>query len=184
MTAIGVRGRKACHGGRVGTAILGEIEHAGGHRVVQYRNEILWLTWGGGVNGTAGLPLADGATTSATIPVTANQDLVLECSLSGISGTIESYRPGDWSGDALDDMYNIPSSTQKRVVERYWREGERLVKAGVRELLDEQGLDEPNSPDWLVLAREVRLNGRNVCRINGRTGRPFHSDVDPPAATG
>ncbi|TYT26006.1 DUF11 domain-containing protein [Luteimonas viscosa] len=73
----------------------------------QYRNEVLWLTWGGGVNGTAGLPLADGATTSATIPVTANQDLVLECSLSGISGTIESYRPGDWSGDALDDMYNI-----------------------------------------------------------------------------
>ncbi|MDH5835101.1 CshA/CshB family fibrillar adhesin-related protein [Luteimonas kalidii] len=73
----------------------------------QYRNEVLWLTWGGGVNGTAGLPLTDGATTSATIPVTATQDLVLECSLSGISGTIESYRPGGWTGDALDDMYNI-----------------------------------------------------------------------------
>ncbi len=26
----------------------------------------------------------------------------------------------------LDDMYNIPSSTQKRVVERYWREGDAL----------------------------------------------------------
>jgi len=26
----------------------------------------------------------------------------------------------------LDDMYNIPSSTQKRVVERYWREGDTL----------------------------------------------------------
>jgi hypothetical protein len=26
----------------------------------------------------------------------------------------------------LDDMYNIPSSTQKRVVERYWRDGDAL----------------------------------------------------------
>lgn len=26
----------------------------------------------------------------------------------------------------LDDMYNIPSSTQKKVIERYWREGNRL----------------------------------------------------------
>jgi hypothetical protein len=26
----------------------------------------------------------------------------------------------------LDDMRNLPSSTQKRVVERYWREGDRL----------------------------------------------------------
>ena len=26
----------------------------------------------------------------------------------------------------LDDMYNIPSSTQKRVIERYWRDGDAL----------------------------------------------------------
>jgi hypothetical protein len=26
----------------------------------------------------------------------------------------------------LDDMYNIPSSTQKRVLERYWRDGDTL----------------------------------------------------------
>ncbi|RIK44993.1 MAG: DNA repair protein RecN [Chloroflexi bacterium] len=35
-------------------------------------------------------------------------------------------------------------------------------------LLEEQGLDDPDSPDWLMLSREVRLNGRNVCRVNGR----------------
>jgi DNA repair protein RecN (Recombination protein N) len=35
-------------------------------------------------------------------------------------------------------------------------------------LLEEQGLDDPASPDWLMLSREVRLNGRNVCRVNGR----------------
>ena len=73
----------------------------------QYRNEILWLTWGGGTNGTNGVALANGASTSATIPVTATQDLVLNCSLSAITGAIESYRPGAWNGDALDDMYNI-----------------------------------------------------------------------------
>ena len=35
-------------------------------------------------------------------------------------------------------------------------------------LLEEQGLDDPDNPDWIVLAREVRLSGRNVCRVNGR----------------
>ncbi len=37
-----------------------------------------------------------------------------------------------------------------------------------RRLLSEEGLDDPDAPDWLILAREVRLNGRNVCRVNGR----------------
>lgn len=38
---------------------------------------------------------------------------------------IETTRfPFDPTG--LDDMYNVPSSTQKKVTERYWREGERL----------------------------------------------------------
>ncbi len=39
----------------------------------------------------------------------------------------------------------------------------------VRRLIEEQGLDDPDSPDWVVLSREVRLNGRNICRINGRS---------------
>ena len=38
----------------------------------------------------------------------------------------------------------------------------------VRHLLEAQGLDDPDNADWLLLSREVRLNGRNVCRINGR----------------
>ena len=32
-----------------------------------------------------------------------------------------------------------------------------------------RGLDDPDNPDWVVLSREVRLNGRNICRINGRS---------------
>lgn len=42
------------------------------------------------------------------------------------------------------------------------------VIAEVQRLLEAQGLDEPDSPQWLVLSREVRLNGRNICRVNGR----------------
>src|SRR5690349_8469279 len=33
----------------------------------------------------------------------------------------------------------------------------------VRHRIEEQGLDDPADPDWLLLSREVRLNGRNVC---------------------
>ena len=38
----------------------------------------------------------------------------------------------------------------------------------LRLLISEQGLDDPENPDWLLLSREVRLSGRNICRINGR----------------
>jgi hypothetical protein len=44
----------------------------------------------------------------------------------------------------LDDMYNIPSSTQKRVIERYWREGDTLKAEIVTE-------------DPLFLARPVEF---------------------------
>ncbi|MFN8495557.1 MAG: DNA repair protein RecN [Caldilineaceae bacterium] len=43
------------------------------------------------------------------------------------------------------------------------------LMAEVRHRIEEQGLDDPDNPDWLLLNREVRLNGRNVCRVNGRT---------------
>ena len=38
----------------------------------------------------------------------------------------------------------------------------------LRLLLEEQGLDDTDNPTWLLLSREVRINGRNVCRVNGR----------------
>lgn len=43
------------------------------------------------------------------------------------------------------------------------------LAAEIRHLLEEQGLDDPDNPDWVVLSREVRVNGRNICRINGRS---------------
>jgi DNA repair protein RecN (Recombination protein N) len=39
----------------------------------------------------------------------------------------------------------------------------------LQQLLEEQGLDDPDSHGWVVLSREVRLNGRNICRVNGRS---------------
>jgi DNA repair protein RecN (Recombination protein N) len=35
-------------------------------------------------------------------------------------------------------------------------------------LLETEGLDDPDNPEWLLLGREVRLTGRNICRVNGR----------------
>lgn len=76
-----------------------------------YRQQVLWLTWGGGTNGTNGVAVGDGATSTATVEVTPGQNLVLTCALAnaGAAGSsgLESYRPGNYGGDALDDLYNI-----------------------------------------------------------------------------
>ncbi len=42
------------------------------------------------------------------------------------------------------------------------------VADDIQHILVEQGLDDPDAPRWLTLGREVRLNGRNICRVNGR----------------
>ena len=41
--------------------------------------------------------------------------------------------------------------------------------ADLHHLLETESLDDPDNPNWLVLNREVRRSGRNVCRINGRS---------------
>lgn len=79
----------------------------------QYGNEILWLTWGGGVNGSHEQALVNGSSTSASIPVTATQSLDVTCALDAITGGatagggLVSYRSGNYTGDPLDDLYNI-----------------------------------------------------------------------------
>ncbi len=74
----------------------------------QYRNEILWLTWGGGTNGTHNVVLANGNSTSATLTLATGIDLDVTCALGSIAGnTVRSYRPGNFGGDALDDLYSI-----------------------------------------------------------------------------
>ncbi len=47
-------------------------------------------------------------------------------------------------------------------------EAQAEANIDVRLMLAEQGLDDPDASEWAVLSREVRLTGRNVCRVNGR----------------
>lgn len=44
-------------------------------------------------------------------------------------------------------------------------EGEHFQE--LLQLLEEQSLDDPDNRRWLLLSREVRLSGRNICRVNG-----------------
>jgi uncharacterized repeat protein (TIGR01451 family) len=80
-----------------------------------YRSQVLWLTWGGGTNGADGVALNNGASTTANVSV-AGSTLAVTCSINNITrldsnggtgGGIRSYRPGNWAGDGLDDLYNI-----------------------------------------------------------------------------
>ncbi|MEG1234989.1 MAG: CshA/CshB family fibrillar adhesin-related protein, partial [Acinetobacter sp.] len=74
----------------------------------KYKNEILWLTWGGGTNGTHGVNIQNGNSSSASIAVSATQNLNVTCTINNIVNRIQSYRPGGYpAGDRLDYLYNI-----------------------------------------------------------------------------
>ncbi|WP_244479231.1 CshA/CshB family fibrillar adhesin-related protein [Stenotrophomonas terrae] len=75
-----------------------------------YRNTVLWLTWGGGSQlGTHGVTLNNGDSSSISMPVASGISLNVSCTLANIAGggLLQSYRPGDFSGDSLDDLYNV-----------------------------------------------------------------------------
>ncbi|WP_188504103.1 CshA/CshB family fibrillar adhesin-related protein, partial [Parapedobacter pyrenivorans] len=72
-----------------------------------YKDQVLWITWGGGQYGTANQPLPDGTTSSVTIQVADGQELVIDFTIETTSDQLRSYRPGAWSGDILDDLYHI-----------------------------------------------------------------------------
>ncbi|MHC1653600.1 CshA/CshB family fibrillar adhesin-related protein [Stenotrophomonas maltophilia] len=73
-----------------------------------YRNTVLWLTWGGGANGVNNVVLNDGATSSIDMPVAAGVNLRVDCRLNTAeTNVLRSYRPGNFVGDSLDDLYNI-----------------------------------------------------------------------------
>lgn len=72
----------------------------------RFRQNIYWFDWGTAPNNVP----QTGTTVTNTIPLS-GQELRVTCSLSNISGgaspSLRIYRPGDWSGDGLDDLYNI-----------------------------------------------------------------------------
>jgi DNA repair protein RecN (Recombination protein N) len=59
----------------------------------------------------------------------------------------------------------IRAGSDKAVVEGVFRVPPALVKE-TKAMLDEQGV-ELDHPDEIILTRELRATGRNVCRING-----------------
>ncbi|OTG83533.1 CshA/CshB family fibrillar adhesin-related protein, partial [Acinetobacter sp. ANC 4648] len=74
----------------------------------KYKNEILWLTWGGTINGTPGVNIINGNSSSASIAVSSAQNLDVKCTINNIVNSIQSYKPGGYpQGDRLDYMYNI-----------------------------------------------------------------------------
>lgn len=87
-----------------------------------YKNEILWLTWGGGVNGVHNQPLVNGSMSVANLPVADGQNLVVSCKLenpkafSGTSNALKSYKPGDYGMDRLNYLYNIGGSANNKLI--------------------------------------------------------------------
>ncbi|MBW8811698.1 MAG: hypothetical protein JF591_23395, partial [Lysobacter sp.] len=72
----------------------------------RFRPNILWFDWG---NNTANIPQA--GTSVTNVFNVSGQELRVTCALSNISGgtapSLRIYRPGGWSGDGLDDLYNV-----------------------------------------------------------------------------
>jgi len=77
-----------------------------------YKSNVIWLTWGAQSNsdqyGRTDQALSNGASSFASLPLSDRKYLCMEATLENITGTtIRSYIPGNWSGDTMDDQYNI-----------------------------------------------------------------------------
>jgi DNA repair protein RecN (Recombination protein N) len=73
--------------------------------------------------------------------------------LLGDRGAVEWVRAGTELA-RIEAIFQLPAKSD--------------VTNEVNRILAEQELDDPDAPEWITLSREVRLNGRNVCRVNGR----------------
>ncbi|RWZ46121.1 DUF11 domain-containing protein, partial [Labedella phragmitis] len=66
-----------------------------------HRGSIDWFEWG-----TAGTAITNGTSRTNTRTI-GGQTLATTCTITGLSGAIRAYRPGNFQGDGLDDLYNI-----------------------------------------------------------------------------
>lgn len=79
-----------------------------------YINDVLWLTWGSSLSNQGTYPhgrhdqqLSVGAKSRASIDLGDGKFMCIEAEIMSIDGNINSYAPGNWQGDYLDDLYNI-----------------------------------------------------------------------------
>ena len=73
--------------------------------------------------------------------------------LLGDRGAAEWIRAGTELAQ-IEAIFQLPSNSE--------------ITAEVNRILTEQELDDPDSPEWITLNREVRRRGLNICRVNGR----------------
>lgn len=108
MLASITNARAQCYPGEVVTASYAT------DGVSPYINDVLWLTWGSTVSNQGTFPngrhdqsLSVGAKSRASIDLGDGKYLCIEAEITSINGGISSYAPGNYSGDYLDDLYNI-----------------------------------------------------------------------------
>lgn len=66
-----------------------------------HKGSIDWFEWG-----ADGTPVDSGATRT-NVRTIAGEELATTCTLTEVAGAVRTYRPGNWQGDALDDLYNV-----------------------------------------------------------------------------
>jgi DNA repair protein RecN (Recombination protein N) len=71
-------------------------------------------------------------------------------------------------GDRASTDWVRAGADRAEIETSFFLPSEQVTSTELQRFLEEQGLDDPDGPDWLMLSREVRLSGRNVCRVNGR----------------
>ena len=79
-------------------------------------------------------------------------------------------------GDRATAEWVRAGSTRAEIEASFQLPADEVVTASdeiptLTKLLEEEGLDDPDNAQWVVLSREVRKSGRNVCRVNGRVVR-------------
>jgi uncharacterized repeat protein (TIGR01451 family) len=83
----------------IGGGTSARAEYASGGSGL-HKGLIDWFEWG--ADGTA---IGSGATRTNTRTI-AGEELATTCRISDVAGAVRTYRPGNWRGDALDDLYN------------------------------------------------------------------------------
>lgn len=78
------------------------------------KEKVIWLTWGSTNQanepyGSHNKPLNVGSKSYASISLGGTKYLCIEATITNISGSggVNSYRPGNYTGDSFDNMYNI-----------------------------------------------------------------------------
>ena len=100
---------QACYPNQVVTAAFA----TGGES--NYKEEVLWLTWGSSLNNQSSYPygrhgqqLSKGDKSRASIHLGGNSYLCIDVEITDISGgSVNSYAPGNYTGDSMDKLYNI-----------------------------------------------------------------------------